>query len=137
MGQSAEQVRRLLADELGECCDSDLADRLDELQSLAASTDDRSIERDSNVCKTLGSETRLRLLRSLEAADRQLCVCELEHLADVSTSGVSHALSDLAEAGLVHREKRGTWRYYEPTERASALLETLDATRDGEGSETA
>lgn len=129
MEQPTEQVRRLLTDELGECCESDIEQRLDELTELAESTADSVVEQDSAVCKTLGNETRLRLLRSLDAAGRQLCVCELQELAEVSESGVSHALSDLTDAGLVHREKQGKWRYYEPTERASALLETLDATR--------
>jgi DNA-binding transcriptional ArsR family regulator len=42
---------------------------------------------------------------------------------------VSHALSDLHDAGLVTRRKDGTWRYYEPTDRAVALLDALDRTR--------
>ena len=130
MDQQSEQVRRLLTDELGECCESDLQQRLDELRSLAASTDETTIERDSAVCKTLGNETRMRLLRYLDAVDRQLCVCELNELADVSTSAISHALSDLGDAGLVTREKQGKWRYYEPTARGERLLATLDATRE-------
>ena len=44
---------------------------------------------------------------------------------------MSHALSDLTEAGLVTRRKNGTWRYYEATERATALLAALDRTREG------
>jgi DNA-binding transcriptional ArsR family regulator len=48
----------------------------------------------------------------------------------VSASAVSHALSDLHDAGLVTRRQAGTWRYYAPTDRAVALLDALDSTRE-------
>jgi DNA-binding transcriptional ArsR family regulator len=51
-------------------------------------------------------------------------------VVDVSDSAVSHALADLLDADLVTRRKHGTWRYYEATERARALLAALDATRE-------
>lgn len=129
MNQSTDRVRRLISDEVGECCESDLENRLDELREIADSTDPAAVDHDSTVCQALGSETRLRLLRYLAAADRQLCVCELEQLSDVSDSAVSHALSDLHDAGLVVRDKRGKWRYYEPTDAATELLATLDRLR--------
>jgi DNA-binding transcriptional ArsR family regulator len=78
---------------------------------------------------TLGDETRYRLARLLDAADDALCVCELEPLVDVSESAVSHALSDLVDAGLATREKNGRWRYYEATSRTAAVLGALDETR--------
>ena len=48
----------------------------------------------------------------------------------VSDSAVSHALSDLTEAGLVTRRKEGQWRYYDTTDRADGLLAALDSTRE-------
>ncbi|PSP51038.1 transcriptional regulator [Halobacteriales archaeon QH_3_68_24] len=78
---------------------------------------------------TLSDDTRYRLARVLSAADGELCVCELSPLVAVSDSAVSHALSDLTEAGLVTRRKDGQWRYYDTTDRADALLEALDGTR--------
>ena len=65
----------------------------------------------------------------LTAADRELCVCEINPIFEVSDSAISHALSDLYDAGLVSRRKDGTWRYYETTDRAEALLTALDETR--------
>jgi DNA-binding transcriptional ArsR family regulator len=59
-----------------------------------------------------------------------MCVCEINPIVDVSDSAISHALSDLREAGLVTRRKDGTWRYYEATERAKALLAALDETQE-------
>lgn len=127
MAESTTRIRRLLADELGECCDADVERRLDELESLADSafSDDEA----RPVFAVLGNETRYRLVRALAVADEELCVCELEPLVDVSESAVSHALSDLADAGLVTRRKDGKWRHYATTERADALVSALDDTR--------
>jgi DNA-binding transcriptional ArsR family regulator len=114
----------LLTDELGECCEEDVEKRLDELQSLA----DTAFGNDTSraAFAVLGNETRYRLARVLAVADDELCVCELEPLVDVSESAISHALSDLVEAGLVTRRKDGNWRYYETTELAKTLLTMAD-----------
>ena len=122
MTESTSRIRRLLTDELGECYDEDVEQRLDELQSLTgAAFGNDKIRR---VFAVLGNETRYRLARVLAVADDELCVCELEPLVDVSESAISHALSDLVEAGLVTRRKDGNWRYYKTTELAETLLTT-------------
>ncbi|MFB6080993.1 MAG: ArsR/SmtB family transcription factor [Haloferacaceae archaeon] len=122
---TADRLRRLLADRLEECCDSDVERRLDELDTLAdAAFADDDVR---PVFAVLGNETRYRLARALAVADDELCVCELDPLVDVSESAVSHALSDLVDAGLVTRRKDGNWRYYAATPLADALLETADA----------
>ena len=128
MSGTPPRLRRLVADELGECCDADVTARLDELEALAATVPD-DVEGDLDALSTLGDGTRHRLVRLLTAADGELCVCELSPLVDVSDSAVSHALSDLADAGLVTRRKEGTWRYYRTTDRAERLVAALDATR--------
>lgn len=128
--QAESRLRRLLADELGDCCDADVERRIDELESLAGTVPDRD-DRDRAALRTLGDGTRYRLARLLAAADGELCVCELEPLVDVSSSAVSHALSDLADAGLVARRKAGTWRYYRTTDRAERVLAALDDSREG------
>jgi DNA-binding transcriptional ArsR family regulator len=85
---------------------------------------------DLQALKTLGDGTRHTIVSLLVAADRELCVCEIDPVVDVSASAVSHALSDLHDAGLVTRRQAGTWRYYAPTDRAVALLDALDSTRE-------
>lgn len=124
MAESTTRIRRLITDELGDCYDEDVEQRLDELQSLAdtAFRDDAS----RPVFAVLGNETRYRLARTLAVADKELCVCELEPLVDVSESAVSHALSDLVDAELVMRRKEGNWRYYETTDLAETLFETAE-----------
>lgn len=147
MSKPTETLRSLLEDELGECRDDDLEDRLTELDDLEARALDERAEEDLAVLDTLASETRYRLVRLLAVAgdgergdarsssdepcesDGELCVCELQPLMDVSDSTVSRSLSVLRENGLVERRKEGTWRYYRATERAKALLDALDSTR--------
>jgi len=128
MAQDTTRLRRLIADEIGECCDADVAARLDELEALAASTPE-DVAADLDALSTLGDGTRHRIVRLLAAAEGELCVCEFSPLLDVSESAVSHALSDLTDAGLLTRRKEGTWRYYRTTERADRLVDALDATR--------
>jgi DNA-binding transcriptional ArsR family regulator len=136
MSQATERLRRLLADELGDCREEDLTDRLAELDDLGETTAlDRAPE-DARVFGALASETRYRLTRLLVAAEDDLCVCELTPLIDVSDSAVSHALSELVDAGLATRRKDGRWHYYDATDRAASLLSALDATTGtGRGSE--
>ena len=129
MATDHQRLRRLISDQAGECCDADVAARLESLDAFAEAAPDDPAS-DLTAMKALGNDTRHRIVRLLAAADRALCVCEINPLVDVSDSAVSHALSDLTDAGLLDREKRGTWRYYETTERAEAILEALDATRE-------
>lgn len=121
MAESAPRLRRLIEDQVGSCRDEDVERRLKELSSLA----DRVFEGDAArpIFKVLGDRTRYRLARVISAADEELCVCELEPLVDVSPSAVSHALSDLVEAGLVTRRKAGNWRYYQTTDIADELID--------------
>ncbi|MFP5298820.1 MAG: ArsR/SmtB family transcription factor [Actinomycetota bacterium] len=63
--------------------------------------------------KVLGDAARLRLLSLIAThPGREACVCDLVEPLDVSQPTVSHHLKVLHEAGLLEREKRGTWVYY-------------------------
>lgn len=130
MGQQSERLERLIADQEGECCTADITARVETLERYVTEFPPDTA-RDQTALKTLSNDTRYTIVRLLAAADRELCVCEITPVVDVSDSAVSHALSDLYDAGLVSRRKDGTWRYYETTERAVALLDALDETREG------
>ena len=81
----------------------------------------------------LADPARLRLL-SLIAAQPEVCACELVEPLGKSQPTVSHHLKVLFEAGLVHREKRGTWVWYRAApERLDALRTALSGTA-GSGS---
>lgn len=129
MSQQTDRLERLITEEVGDCCEADVTDRLESLRSYVSETPGHA-GTDISALDTLGNETRYTIVRLLTAAGREMCVCEINPIVDVSDSAISHALSDLREAGLVTRRKDGTWRYYEATERAKALLAALDETQE-------
>ncbi len=132
MSQESERLERLIRHDVGECCEGDVEARLETLEGyVSASTE--AEEHDLAALKTLGNETRHAIVRLLARADQELCVCEITPVINVSDSAISHALSDLTDAGLVSRRREGTWRYYDTTERAEALLAALDDTREESG----
>ncbi|TFD81578.1 ArsR/SmtB family transcription factor [Cryobacterium fucosi] len=63
--------------------------------------------------KALADPARLRLVSMVAAhADAEACVCDLTEPLGLSQPTVSHHLRVLVEAGLLTRDKRGTWAYY-------------------------
>jgi len=131
MPQKTERLERYLEDELGECRTEDVEERLEELDGLREGTED-SVGDEVNVLSTLGNETRYRLVRTLVSAEEELCVCELGSVVDVSESGMSHALSELADAGLVEGRKEGRWKKYRATNNAVAVVTVLGGVVGGD-----
>ncbi|MFC7139999.1 ArsR/SmtB family transcription factor [Halosimplex aquaticum] len=126
MAQATERLRRYLDDELGECRNEDVERRLDELGTLEAAIGSEQAEAELDVLSALANETRYTLVRVLVAAGEELCVCELNAVVDVSESGLSHALSQLVDAGLAEGYKDGRWKKYRATNRAVALVTVLE-----------
>jgi ArsR family transcriptional regulator len=82
------------------------------------------------VFKALSDPNRLRLLSIVKGARTgEACVCDLTEPMDLGQPTVSHHLRILVDAGLLHREKRGTWAYYSlvpgALERTAGLLTSL------------
>jgi ArsR family transcriptional regulator len=75
--------------------------------------------------KVLADPARLQLV-SLLASGGQTCVCDLTTPVGLSQPTVSHHLKVLLAAGLVTRERRGTWMYYRLVpERLGVLRDAL------------
>lgn len=67
----------------------------------------------AQLFKALADPNRLRLLSIVKAADGgEACVCDLTEPLALGQPTVSHHLKILVDAGLLQREKRGTWAYY-------------------------
>lgn len=67
----------------------------------------------ARIFKALADPNRLRLLSIVKAGSGQgTCVCDLTEPLDLGQPTVSHHLKILVDAGLITREKRGTWAYY-------------------------
>lgn len=125
MARATDRLQRYLEDELGECRGEDVDRRLDELRALEAAVERGHVDTELDVLAALANETRYTLVRVLVAAGEELCVCELTPLVDVSESGLSHALSQLVDAGLVAGRKDGRWKKFRATNRAVALVTVL------------
>lgn len=72
---------------------------------------DEEAEATSRVFKALADPARVKLI-SLIAASGEACVCELVVPLELSQPTVSHHLKVLVDAGLLEREKRGTWAWF-------------------------
>jgi ArsR family transcriptional regulator len=56
---------------------------------------------------------------------REACVCDLNDEFDLSQPTISHHLKVLHEAGLLDRDKRGTWVYYRANDEALRAIAQL------------
>lgn len=61
--------------------------------------------------KALADNTRLKIMYELNQTS-SICVCDLTGLVDLPQSKLSYHLKILLDAGLIEKEKIGTWNYY-------------------------
>jgi DNA-binding transcriptional ArsR family regulator len=64
----------------------------------------------AELFKTMGDPTRIKILYALK--ERELCVCDLSELLDMSSSAISHHLRVLRNNKLVKYRKEGRSVYY-------------------------
>jgi ArsR family transcriptional regulator len=65
------------------------------------------------VCKALADRHRVKILnRLLAAGGEAVCVCDFEELLALKQPTVSYHLKQLLDAGIVTREKRGSYAYF-------------------------
>lgn len=105
--------------QIGGCCAPVLHGELDQKQA----------ERLAGAFRAIADPARLRLLSFIAAQPSgEACVCYLTEPLGLSQPTVSHHLKVLFTAGLLERERRGTWVYYRivPDELA-ALRDALAA----------
>ena len=81
------------------------------LRSPALSDDEaRTI---ASTFKALADPQRVRIVHLLAAAEPPVCVCDVTAAVGLAQATVSYHLRKLLDAGLVTREQRGTWAYYQ------------------------
>ncbi len=67
----------------------------------------------ASLLKAVADPTRLQLISLINSSNNsEACVCNLTEPLNLSQPTVSHHLKVLTEAGLIEREKRGTWVWY-------------------------
>jgi ArsR family transcriptional regulator len=90
--------------------------------------DDEQAQQVAPLIKALADPVRLRLMSLvLSHEGREACVCDLNDAFDLSQPTISHHLKVLHDAGLLGREKRGVWVYYQAKPQALEALRELFA----------
>lgn len=72
---------------------------------------DAEAEATAGLFKALADPNRVRIVNLLAQQD-SLCVCDLIEPLGLTQPTVSHHLKRLTAAGLLERERRGTWIHY-------------------------
>ena len=88
---------------------------------------DDAAEATATIFKALSDPHRVRIMNLLANAGAPVCVCEITPALGLSQPTTSFHLKKLQNAGLITREQRGTWAYYEIDRSA---LETLTGVLD-------
>ena len=98
------------------CCSPLMREPISEQQAASVSP----------LLKALADPVRLRLLSLVAShADGEACVCDLNDAFELSQPTISHHLKVLHESGLLDREKRGVWVYYQARPEALDALASL------------
>jgi ArsR family transcriptional regulator len=74
------------------------------------------------VFKALADRHRVRIVNLLSNSDVPVCACDVQASIGVSQATTSFHLKKLTAVGLVDREQRGTWGYYQINPRVLARL---------------
>jgi DNA-binding transcriptional ArsR family regulator len=86
---------------------------------------DEKITLDRDVFKTLSSETRVGILKSLD--QRRKTLSELSKQFEMSVSTISEHLDNLVSVGLIVQMDEGyKWKYYELTKKGKDILHPED-----------
>ena len=64
----------------------------------------------SQLFKILGDKTRINIIWTLD--NREMCVCDIANVLNMTKSSISHQLALLREAGIVEYRKVGKEVYY-------------------------
>jgi len=79
-------------------------------KAKARALDYKALQRLSEIFKTLGDPTRLRIINTLLSGE--MCVCDLSAVLDMNSSAISHQLRLLKDRHIVKLRKEGKIAYY-------------------------
>lgn len=93
---------------------------------LAGALEPADAEDLAGALRVLADPARLRIISLIQAQPTgEACVCHLTDPLGLSQPTVSHHLKVLLQAGLVERDKRGSWAYFRVREEPLATLRAL------------
>ena len=85
----------------------------------------------ASVFKALSDPHRVRIVNLLANTPDPVCVCDFMPQLGLSQGTVSFHLKKLLDAGLLHREQRGTWAFYSLDRDGLDRLADVVATKEG------
>jgi ArsR family transcriptional regulator len=95
---------------------------IEALESRETASDERAAQ----LFKALADPVRIRLVRLVRtAANGEECFCGLATEFDMPQPSLSHHLSVLVKAGVLLRERRGTWSWYRVCPQAWRVLSEI------------
>jgi len=65
----------------------------------------------ADIAKALAHPQRLKLLATI--GEKEVCVCKLVNIVDLSQPAISHHLNILARVGLLQRRRKGRYNHYQ------------------------
>ena len=89
-----------------------------ELEACCPSTSEPAIAREAaedtaTMMKALSDSSRIQILAIIaNSENNETCVCDLTEPLNLTQPTVSHHLSKMVSAGILEKEKRGTWSWY-------------------------
>ncbi len=82
-------------------------------EGLAAAIERPQAEQLASLLKAIADPTRIQLISYINASSNaEACACNLTEPLALSQPTLSHHLKVLTDAGLIERDKRGTWVWY-------------------------
>ncbi len=95
-------------------------------EGLRAPIERSEAEQLAVLLKAISDPTRIQLISRINASSNaEACVCDLTDPLGLTQPTVSHHLKVLTDAGLINREKRGTWVWYSMNQERWQQLATL------------
>lgn len=96
--------------QLGVCSTSDIKDAISIAEKLSTPEYQRKIRETERLFGIVGEANRIKILLLL--SKREMCVCELESALKLPQPTISHHLTILEQSGLLERNKRGRFVFY-------------------------
>lgn len=99
---------------MSERCDGQTGDDRERLLERFTDLESKSGEKQINtvvaIAKALAHPQRLKLLAAI--GTKEVCVCKLVGVSELSQPAISHHLNILARTGLLQRRRKGRFNHY-------------------------
>ncbi|MFN2526740.1 MAG: ArsR/SmtB family transcription factor [Actinomycetota bacterium] len=118
---------RLASDQVpAQCCGPLASKPIKDTEAVATAT----------LFKALADPHRVKIVNLLATSPGPVCVCDITDAIGLSQPTVSFHLKKLTAAGLLQRERRGTWGYYSLDQAAAKRLAVVVDTQKAVSGQT-